>query len=214
MKKPKRELAVIEGRWRLNMNVSIRPVFDSLVDLLYGTPHAYFYHQFSSEAALKHVITHVAATEARFLYIGAHGDDAAIYGAIGDDEGRVSRTQLRNVLWRCWRDEIGDFDGLFLGSCSFVTEKNAEYILCGEKQPKQLKWLAGYSQDVDWVESTLLDALFFRRALAFEGTPIQRVKACVRSLHEDAGGLCEKLGFNVYVRQRGLGGGVKRLLEY
>ena len=208
------ELAVIEGRWFKKKNQSVRPVFDSLVDLLYGTPHAYFHHQFSSAAALGHVIAHVASTDARFLYIGAHGDDAAIYGSIGDDEGKVSRTQLRNVLWKCWDEGVGDFDGLFLGSCSFVTPENAEYILCGEKAPKKLKWIAGYSRDADWVDSTLLDTLFLRRVLALDGTPVDRVKACVESLEAHAGGLCQELGFNVYVRKVGPGGGVKPLLDY
>lgn len=210
----KYELAVIEGRWSKKKNQSVRPVFDSLVDMLFGTPHAYFHHQFSSPAALGHVITHVASTDARVLYIGAHGDDAAIYGSIGDDEGRVSRTQLRNILWKCWDEGVGDFDGLFLGSCSFVTPQNAEYILCGDKAPKKLKWLAGYAKDVDWVDSTLLDALFLRRVLALNGAPIERVKACVEQLGGDAGGLCKHLGFNVYVRKVGPAGGVKPLMEY
>lgn len=210
------ELAVIEGRWFEDQNLSVGTVFNTLSDLLYDTPHGYFHHHFSNAASLEHVIRHVAARpEVRFLYVGAHGNDHGIFGALGDDDGHVSRTTLRNVLWRCWDQGVGNFDGLFLGSCSFVTEGNAEYLLCGEKAPKPLRWVAGYSEDVDWVDSTLLDVLFLKRVLTLRqrSTPIQRVEHAASWISTAAPGLCRDLGFQVYVRGKGSGGGVKGLIK-
>lgn len=206
------ELAVIEGRWFEKKNRSVRPVFDTLIDLMHGTPHAYFHHHFADAAGLAPIIKHVAARpETRFLYLGAHGNKEGIYGSLGDDDGKVSRVQLRNVLYKCWDEGVGSFDGLFLGSCSFVDEDNAAFLLCGEKAPLSLKWLAGYAKDVDWIDSTLLDALFLRRVLEDDGPPVTRVKAAAARISEEAPGLCKHLGFQVYVRKPG---GVKPLVEY
>jgi hypothetical protein len=209
------ELAVIEGRWFEESNRSVRPVFDTLIDLLYDTPHAYFHHQFSNAASLEHVIRHVADSPAKFLYIGAHGDSRAVYGSLGGDRGRVTRAELRTTLFRCWDEDMLSFDGLFLGSCSFVTETNAKYMLCGDNAPRRLRWMAGYSKKVDWIDSTLLDSLFLKRVLEFDdGTPLERVKHAAGFVQESCLGLAEGLGFNVYVRKLGPGGGVKPLLEY
>lgn len=212
----KNELAVVEGRWFDDQNLSVRTVFDTLSDLLYETPHGYFHHQFSNATSLEHVIMHVAATSAsRFLYLGAHGDKEGIYGSLGDDQGRVSRTALRNMLWRCWASGAGNLDGLFLGACSFVTKENAEFLLCGDKAPPTLKWVAGYAEEADWVDSTLLDILFFKRVLQRpEKSPVTRVEYAAKRMTLYAEGLCSCLGFQVYVRKRGKGGGVKPLVEY
>jgi hypothetical protein len=211
---PKQELAVVEGRWFEDSNVSVAATFNMLSDLLYGTPHGYFHHHFSDAASLEHVMRHLAARpEVLFLYLGAHGNDKGVYGALGEGDGKVSRTALRNALWRCWEQGVGSFDGLYIGSCGFTTEANAELLLCGEKAPPKLKWVAGYTQDIDWVDSSLLDALFFRRVLAAKGkTPVERVKAAAKDLAALAPGLCAELGFNVFIRKPGPAGGVKALI--
>lgn len=221
---PRYELAVLEGRWFDKKNRSIRPVFDTLIDLLHGTPHAYFYHQFSNAASLGHLIRRVAETEARFLYIGTHGDTSGLYGfdreegdekPNTDDVGKISRTRLRKLLWTCWDEGVGDFDGLFLGSCSFVNEENAKLLLRGEGVPASLKWVAGYATDVDWIDSTLLDALFLKRVLTKSGkSPVARIEDASRYIAREAPGLCKRLGFQVYRRKHGPGNDVKPLVEY
>ena len=209
------ELAVVEGRWLQDQNLSVSTVFNTLSDLLYETPHGYFHHHFSNAASLEHVVKHVADSRARFLYLGAHGNENGIYGSLGDDHGQVSRTVLRNALWRCWDEGVGSFDGLFFGACSFVTERNAKFLLCGDKAPKSLKWVAGYSEDANWVDSTLLDVLFFKRVLErTERTPVKRVEYAAERIGLYAEGLCSYLGFQVYVRSRGRRSGVRPLIKY
>jgi len=201
----RQELAVIEGRWNPDLNISVASTFDMLSDLLYGTPHGYFHHHFSNAQSLEHVIRHVASRQhLRFLYIGAHGNQTHIAGSLGSDDGKVTRSQLKNILWKIWSQGLGHFDGLFLGACGFATNENAEMLLCGDKAPKSLKWVAGYAETIDWVDSSLLDVLFFRRVLAAAGSsPVERVKWAARDLEALAPGLCAKLGFNVYIRKVG-----------
>ena len=225
---PRHELAVLEGRWFDGVNNSVRPVFDTLVDMLHNTPHAYFYHQFSNASSLRHLIERVAETQARFLYLGAHGDGSSIYGYLrdeGDDEalkgsdsstnGKIPRRVLRRVLYDCGARNLGSFDGLFLGSCAMVNQDNATFLFEKEKGPDWLRWVAGYGGDVDWMESTLLDVLFFRHLLGrTTGTPTQRVRKTARYVEKHAGGLCKHLSFQVYTRRPGSGGRVKALISY
>ena len=70
-----------------------------------------------------------------------------------------------------------------------------------------IKWLAGYRERVDWIESSALDLLFFN-ALVSSGknTSVQKIEDVAQRLMEAAPGLIKRLGFGIYVRKRGTGG--------
>jgi hypothetical protein len=96
-----------------------------------------------------------------------------------------------------------------------VTEENAKYLLRGDEAPATLRWVAGYSEYVDWVDSTLLDALFLKRVLSKAGkSPVDRVEDAARYIAREAPGLCKRLGFQVYKRKSGPGDHVKPLVVY
>lgn len=98
--------------------------------------------------------------------------------------------------------------GIFLGSCLFGTEKLAEFIFSGDVG---INWIAGYSEEVDWVKSSALDLLFFNELISGDdGSEIARINRTAEDLLDTAPGLVRNLGFGIYTRKRG--GGIKNLL--
>jgi len=62
----------------------------------------------------------------RHVYLAAHGDDAALYGA-GDN--RISRTVIGNTLDDLAANGVANLDGLFFGCCNIGNQDTIEFIL-------------------------------------------------------------------------------------
>ena len=150
-------LAVIEARWWDDGNDSVKGMFESVCGLLTGNPFSFRYEMFCDESSLRTSIGHVGADE-RFhtIYIGAHGNEASLSGSVDHD---ISRTKLRNILAGANKKK-SYIKGLYFGSCLICNEKNARFLL-EKKGQTRLKWIAGYSQSVDWVISTCVDMMFW-----------------------------------------------------
>ena len=195
------EVAVLEGKWWDKRNTSLRGVFDLLADLTTDTPHGYYYEMFCDARSLESIMRRVGTWRGlRFVYVGAHGDHSGIYGSLDGHEGKVSRTKLRNALVRLAEQDAGKVDGLFVGSCGFLTAANARHLLCTAEVP--ITWVAGYSEDVDWIDSTIVDLYFMSQLLEGEGTALQRVNRAATAVGLNMR-LAESLGFQVYKRKRG-----------
>ena len=90
------DLAVIESRWWIDRNDSVRGIFDMLAGTLVGNPFAYHYEMFNNAESIKEMIPRIARTrDIHHIYVAAHGDEQSIHGA-GD--ARISRTVLANAL--------------------------------------------------------------------------------------------------------------------
>ena len=96
MKSNSTGIAVLEGRWWPDTNVSARGLFDLIAELSCGNPHGYHYEMANSEAAFKESIPRIASySKCRFLCIATHGDENGLYMMNND---KFSRTELRNIL--------------------------------------------------------------------------------------------------------------------
>lgn len=203
------QLAVLEGRWKDDSNISVRGLFDLLSDIHCRTPHGYHYEMFCDRAALKNMIDRVADDDRlHYVYIGAHGDEDGIFGS---DDTCISRQAIKG-MFKNWLP--GTVDGLYLGTCLFGHETNADYLLnpANPRDKPPFKWVAGYENAVDWIDSSALDLLFWNTFLDCSDTlsPLARIKATAAVLNRQAPGLVKDLGFQVFVRHRG---GVRGLLD-
>jgi hypothetical protein len=186
-------LAVIESRWFPKQNTSVRGLFDLLADLNCDTTHAYHYEMAMSEPALKESLARLRVQSGiRHIYVATHGDKDGIHLANGS---KLTRTELRNCLSKL-PEERSRLDGVYFGSCNFVGEEFAEYFFDGAFEEKSgrmtsVKWVAGYSTEVDWVESSALDFLFFNKLLHARGeytTEAGRLRYACEEIRKLAGG--------------------------
>ncbi len=205
MNKESLQLGVIEGKWKKETNLSVKSMFDLLSDIRLDTPHGYIYEMFCNASSLQDIIARMGKTaNLKYIYIGAHGDDDCIV-ATGEN---ISRTVIRNQLKQL---SYGAIEGLFFGSCLFGNEDNASFLL-GSDEKTTIKWVAGYTTSVDWMESSALDILFWSTFYGMSGTPIERIEATAENISKMAKGLIKNLGFQIYVRKKGKIAGLKNLL--
>ena len=156
------DLAVIESRWWTDGNDSVRGVFDMLAGIIVGNPFGYHYEMFNNTESIKEMIPRLVRTpDIHHIYIAAHGDRQAIYGA-GD--ARISRTVIANLLAEV---DARQLYGVFFGSCEFGD--SVEKLM----ERTRVTWLAGYVEEVNWLHASAMD-LFFWNAYYLSG--IQRVK--------------------------------------
>jgi hypothetical protein len=115
---------------------------------------------FAEEGSLSRVISDVAAEgDFHSVYIGAHGDANSVYG-IGDVP--IGRARLRNMFRTA--NAKGPIAGLYFGSCSIASSANASFWLT-EPPTTGLQWIAGYTENVDWVDSAAVDMIFWSKYL-------------------------------------------------
>lgn len=200
-------IGVIESNWQRKSNLSVRGLFDLIANISCDNPNAYHYEIANSEVAIKEAIPRIGSyRECRYLYIAAHGDEKGL-GFLNDD--RLTRTELRNLLRDIRNTDGSKLRGLCLGSCLFGTDKLADFLF---SEDVGVRWIAGYSTEVAWIESSALDLLFFNELISVEGeTDIQAINRTAKRLLEVAPGLVKELGFGIFVRKKKTGG-AKNLL--
>ncbi|MCW8308866.1 hypothetical protein AruPA_17675 [Acidiphilium sp. PA] len=195
-------LVVLEGRWQNNRNVSVRSLFDLLMDMEFQSIHRYHFENFANRDALHAIVEHVCRQGARkkYLYIGAHGNQNAIRGSVSN----ISRAEIRNIL----RNQVGpQIRGIFFGSCLFGNQNNAAFFFNRDAGiANSIRWIAGYGVKVDWIQSSALDIIFWQQIFrqreaqpdANENIIIEHV--CTY-LKENLSGLVTTLQFQVYRRR-------------
>jgi len=192
--KNKTKIAVVEGKWFENKNISVRSLFDLVSDINFDSPHEYHYEMFNNGAALKEIMVRLASTDnIHHIYIAAHGNDGALFGSNENEE--ISLAKVRNAI-KDINDCHGKLNSIYFGSCSFGNSSNLESLLLNGDI--QLRWIAGYTKNVDFVKSSVLDALFWHTYIEDDSsTPLQKIQRVCKSIRRDASGLIDELGFKV-----------------
>jgi len=200
-------LAVVESKWWAGKNTSVSPIFDLISDVFLANPNHYHYEMVSGKRAAKEVIPRIAADpHCSVLYIAAHGEPDGIAWHNGD---KLSRLEFRTMLKAIRATRGSQLSGVYFASCRFMTQETADYLFQEAVCPW---WIAGYSEQVDWLDSTALDMLVFRSLMSRrKGTDLARIKAVAEDLNSRCAGLIRELGFGIYVRKPGTGG-AKNLL--
>jgi hypothetical protein len=202
------KLVVLEGRWWDAYNTRLNGAFDLLTEYVYDSSDLYYYEHFCDARSLTAILNRVGRWPSTFLlYVGAHGDPHHIQGSLLDDEGRVSPRQLKDALLSL---EDG-YHGLFLSSCAFLTEENARILLAAEGSRRPgIRWVAGYTKDVHFMDSTALELVFLTDLLTRyrDGGAhawVNHLKESWGATQGKMGGLIEKLGLRVYRRNQRTG---------
>lgn len=100
--------------------------------------------------------------------------------------------------------------GLHMGSCLFSTKELASFLF---EKDVGVKWIAGYSTEVDWIHSSALDLLFLNEFMETEcERDSKRIQITAERIRELAPDLANSLGFGIFVRKKG--GGVRNLLDF
>ena len=207
-------LAVIESRWWKEGNDSVRGFFDTLVSIHELDPKEYHYEMFNNEQSLKEIVPRVVrGVDA--LYIAAHGNEDVISGAEGLDENDITLEAFKDIIRA--GVSASKLDGIYVGSCGFMDQGNANFLFQRHSNGKNVKirWLAGYAKDIGWIESTAIDIFFWNEYINSEGTAKEKIESVARKMKKifKHRYLCEKMGFDIFVRKKGRGSGVTSLIR-
>ncbi|WP_294540788.1 hypothetical protein [uncultured Rhodoblastus sp.] len=159
-------LAVIEGKWaekfgELPRNISVKPMFDFLSDILKSNQHAYQYEMVSDLHSLQFTIQRICQdAEIKIIYIGTHGTK----NTIDFINERVNYKIFGDMIVEQLHRSNKKIDGLYLGACLIGNKRVAKYIL---EKTSNIKWIAGYSDEIDFTISSCFDLLFFRHYYYF-----------------------------------------------
>ena len=203
--KMKSEIAVLEGKWWDDYNITIRGLFDLISDLNFGSPHQYYYEMFSDGDSLERIIKR-ASKISTYLAIAAHGDEKGIEAP----GGRISRTKLRNIL----RETRGKIKGVFIDSCGFTNENNVQFILGGRDNKTPILWIAGFKEYVDFIDSSSFSMIFWNAILKnHKKKESIKIRDVSKEIIQKSSGLAKSLGFHIFARKRGPNGGVEDLMK-
>lgn len=222
------KIGVIESRWHdvangIKKNTTVKPLFDFLSDLHFGSHHAYDYEMVGTRPAFVDALSRVARSRATTVaYLAMHGSESGLHLHGGD---KISRTILKNSLLQVSQESGSNLVGMFLGSCMFGSHALAEYLF---KNEAPVVWIAGYRESVDFVSSSGLDLLFFNTLLTVRHemptlSNRGKIEEVARRLKVQMQGLCNTplenadancgLGFSIFVKKRGRTRGAVDLLR-
>jgi len=148
-----KSILVLESSWDKDTvdSQSVWPFIREFANVIGLHAH----HQtFSDKNSFEHWINlynHEKLPKDKLLYIAAHGSKNQINGL----SSSINRESVFTILKRSKNLKFIHF-----GSCNFGNDENLGLVL---KNAKHIKWAAGYSKSVDWIDSTLIDILFWHR---------------------------------------------------
>jgi hypothetical protein len=195
---PDLRLAVIEGRWFENQNTSMKSLFDLLSEIHCEHINGYVHEKFYNVSAFQDMVRDLGARRGLYyLYIAAHGDDDAIYAR---DDQPINRKVIRDLLVNIARTHGSRLHGIFFGSCNFVNEDTIHFF--NQVDLGELRWIAGYADEINWIASTALDWCFWNDFLSNKNwdTEVSAIDSTADFLNGTMYGLCRELGFNIYRR--------------
>lgn len=189
------QVAVIEGKWEKARNLTVKSFFDFVCELHFADQHAYHYEMFNNGTAFQEILPRMCSTNnIRHVYIAAHG---GIDGILGSNGEAISITRIKNAV-RELDNAKGALHSLYFGCCLFGQFDTIRELL---EASNELTWIAGYTTSVDFIDSTLLDGLFWHHYIrSKEIAPLSRIKDAYSRIKGDAPGLMQRLGFKVAVR--------------
>ena len=204
-------IAVLEGKWWKNSNISVRSMFDLVSELAAENPHAYHYEMANSLPAIYEAIPRIMRIpKCKYLCIATHGD-AGKLSLFNND--CLSTHDLRTILIDAERSRgrKSRCVGLYLSSCLVGTLEIARFMF---EREIGLTWIAGYTKEIDWLQSAAMDMLFFSELVYAEKSSRKKtIRDVSERLKINAQGLIEELGFGIYIQSRRHGGAQNLLMD-
>lgn len=150
--------AVLESRWWKEGNHSVRPLFAAVAEIHYANPSAFYYDMFAEERSLAALLAARGSDgTTEVIYLATHGDENG-NEISGLGESTISRAKLKNSI--AVANGKKQIRGLFLGTCFTGNHSMAKFLL---DPSTKLEWVAGYGCEVDWIDGSAIDMIFFSR---------------------------------------------------
>lgn len=184
-----KSLLVLEGSWeqKISKSYSVWPFISEFTNQNgnFKAYHKVFSDKNSFESWVSAFNKETAIEKPKLLYIASHGSQGRV--------NQINRQTIINLLKSCKNISYVHF-----GSCDFGSENNLTQIM---DEVKHLKWVAGYETEIDWLQSTLYDLLFWNSIMNSKNQVSDRVLIKrVRNLINETEGLSNSLKFNLFLR--------------
>ncbi len=199
--KPKGIYCLEIGEWyddAMRKKLSVEPV----LHLLHSAPNSkrnvpFIHRDISTESELRFYLGQwIQVKNRRFpiLYLAFHGSPRFIH--LRKENGREHRFAIDDIFLmlkgKCLRRII------HFGACSALN-------FHGNKINKLIREsgaaaISGYKEDVDWMDSSVFEALFFNE-LQNHAFTTNGLGATRRAVREKARGLCNELGFSLRIKK-------------
>lgn len=201
------KIAILEGQWFPNSNLSMRRIFDMMCESEIDNINGYHYEMACSACALEEALPRLIETKhISYIFLGQHGDGKGRLCL--PNNNKLSIQRLAKIIDKPVRRKKPSpyrLRGLHLSSCGLMTKKNARELLRG----KRLDWVSGYSKECDWLESTLLDTLFASYLYdRDEARSVKQIEDVATQVWKLARGMAKDAGFSVFRKD---GDSIKRL---
>lgn len=127
------------------------------------------------------------------LYIASHGNKGSLDGLTTS----IKRTTILSTL-----KKLKYIKYIHFGTCFFGNKEN---LLSLVNRSKQLQWVAGYSKEIDLLNSTLFDLLLWNRLIWKEDIDKSKLTHTIVSdlAEKHSEGLTNELGFVFAYKYRG-----------
>ena len=142
---------MLEGIWWDNREVpQVLPYFQALEND--GNKIKLSYKTFRNAEDIAYWVSRIRKNERAFLYFACHGVEQNLIPA--DGRSPITNEELRDALGQA---KPGAIEFLHFGCCEMIPDDQRKPTLKKYLKASQAKWVSGYSGDVDWLRTTLLD---------------------------------------------------------
>ena len=192
-------LAVLESKWVKRRNYSVKPVFDLLCHVTLGSSDRFHYETINSNISARDAIQRISVDSMHTcIYFATHGSKGKIH--LYNKSDIIEINEISDIIRDTKSHSERNISGVYFGSCSTINDANAKLFL---NSNNSLNWIAGYQKNVDWIDSTVLDTLFFQYLfnnklnMTYE---LSMVKKAADLLKDRCKGLIKELRFSIYVK--------------
>lgn len=141
---------ILEGTWWGNREVpQILPYFQALDISGYNINLSH--RTIRNVDDIAYWVGKIRKNENAFLYFACHGDNLELSPT---NDSRISEDELEKSLRKTKENAISF---LHFGCCEMISEKNRRKTLTKYLIASKAKWVSGYSKEIEWLRSTLLD---------------------------------------------------------
>lgn len=163
---------VLEGAWNKPLEApQVLPYLDA-----YSRSHGEVrvHHRTIRNAEdIKYYVSKIPKNSRAFLYVACHG----AVGLLDPSDGR-SKVPLAAVVDALSSAKLNAIGFLHFGCCEFVESKQRKKVLTELRDAAKAVWVSGYTKEVDWLSSTLLDlALMSEVFVAWHKSPNMKDRA-------------------------------------
>lgn len=167
---------LLEGTWWSNREVpQVLPYLEALSNS--GDRINLSHRTFRNADDIGYWVSKIRKNERAFLYFACHGEDQMLIPA--DGESSIENEILLEMLGNA---KQGAIEFIHFGCCEMIASEQRRKSLENYLSATGAKWASGYSESIDWLQSTLLDlALIADLAVPYhEARKKKNVKLSVR----------------------------------